>query len=272
MSKKKRPIPVFEQPLIETHCHLDYLEQASTEEIVRRAREVGVERLITIGVEPANLGTVRRLIEDHPTVFGTQGVHPHQAGLFDEAAAAEIETHLGSEKIVAVGEIGLDYYYDNAPRAVQRTVFARQLDIAASHDLPVVIHTREAEADTAAILAEHAPRLARKGVIHSFTSSVALAEQCLELGFSLGFNGIVTFRNADNVREVVAATPPERILLETDSPYLTPVPYRGRENAPFYIPFVAEEVARVKDQDVEQLLATAYRNSLALFWPGEQAA
>ena len=272
MSKQKRPIPVFDRPLIETHCHLDYLEQASTDEIVSRAGEVGIERLITIGVEPANLGAVRRLTETYPSVYGTQGVHPHQASLFDADADAEIVAHLGGAKIVAVGEIGLDYYYDNAPRSVQRSVFSRQLEIAAEHQLPVVIHTREAEADTAAILSEHAPQLSRKGVIHSFTSSVELAEQCLELGFYLGFNGIVTFRNADNVRAVVAATPPERILLETDSPYLTPVPYRGRENAPFYIPFVAEAVAQVKEREIGDLLATVYDNSRNVFWPDELAA
>ncbi|MDP4917593.1 MAG: TatD family hydrolase [Haliea sp.] len=181
---------------------------------------------------------------------------------------AEIIRERGSdERIVAVGEIGLDYFYDHADRAVQRSVFAAQLALAVDLDLPVVIHTREADEDTRAILAEYAPHLRRKGVIHSFTSGMALAEFCLEAGFMLGFNGITTFNRADNVREVVAATPLDQLVLETDSPYLTPVPYRGRPNAPFYLPFIAERIAEVLEIPVETLLASAYRNSLALFFP-----
>jgi len=133
-------------------------------------------------------------------------------------------------------------------------------------DLPVVIHTREADDDTRAVLANHAGMLRKKGVIHSFTSSLALAEYCLQEGFYLGFNGICTFKNADNVRSVIAATPPEKILLETDAPYLTPVPYRGRSNSPRYLPLVAEKVAEIKNLPVEELLHAARRNSKSLFF------
>ncbi len=166
----------------------------------------------------------------------------------------------------AVGEIGLDYYYDHADRAVQRAVFERQLQIAVDLELPVVIHTREADDDTRSILGNFSPRLRRKGVIHSFTSSLALAEYCLGEGFMLGFNGIATFKAADNVREVIAATPPQQAVLETDAPYLTPVPYRGRPNAPFYLPFIAEQVASCMGMPVEALLGQAYANSHALFF------
>ena len=174
------------------------------------------------------------------------------------------------ERILAVGEIGLDYYYDHADRAVQRTVFEQQLQVAADLDMPVVIHTRDADEDTRAILQNFSPQLSRKGVIHSFTSGLPLAEYCLGEGFMLGFNGIATFNGADNVREAVAATPVEQLLLETDAPYLTPVPYRGKPNAPCYLPFIAECVAGVKQLDVEQLLHNAYANSLALFFPGDR--
>ncbi len=272
MSKKKRETPSFGVPLIETHCHLDYLKAGSTQEIIADAEAVGVERIVTISVEPANLEAVRALAASNPQVWGTQGVHPHDARKFDDAAEAAIREGLGLDRIVAVGEIGLDYHYDHSPRDVQRRVFARQLELAIEHDLPVVVHTREADDDTRAILAEHGPALKRKGVIHSFTSGIELAQFCLAEGFCLGFNGIVTFRAADNVRAVVEATPVSQLVLETDSPFLTPVPYRGRENGPRYLPFVAEYIVELKELPPDELLTTVYRNSLGLFWPDELGA
>ena len=165
-----------------------------------------------------------------------------------------------------MGEIGLDYHYNHADRASQLKAFEEQLSIASDLSLPVVIHTREADSDTRDILANHSRHLSRKGVIHSFTSSLELAEFCLAEGFMLGFNGITTFRNAENVREVVAATPIDRIVLETDAPYLTPVPYRGRPNAPCYLPFIAEKLADIKLVPVETLLTHARDNSHQLFF------
>jgi TatD DNase family protein len=151
---------------------------------------------------------------------------------------------------------------------VQRSVFDQQLQIAVELDMPVVIHTRDADDDTRAILQNYSTALARKGVIHSFTATLELAEFCLSEGFMLGFNGITTFNSAENVRQVVAATPVEQLLLETDAPYLTPIPYRGRPNAPYYLPFIAEQIAAIKELAVEDLLRQAYRNSLDLFFSG----
>ncbi len=268
MSKgKHRDIPLFATPIIETHCHLDYLDPAQLQDTLTRSRAVGIERIVTIAVSASNLDSVLALTRVAPDIWGTQGVHPHEAESFTPEVAEIIRERGSDERIVAVGEIGLDYFYDHADRAVQRSVFAAQLALAVDLDLPVVIHTREADEDTRAILVEYAPHLRRKGVIHSFTSGMALAEFCLEAGFMLGFNGITTFNRADNVREVVAATPLDQLVLETDSPYLTPVPYRGRPNAPFYLPFIAERIAEVLEIPVETLLASAYRNSLALFFP-----
>jgi TatD DNase family protein len=268
MSKKKRrDIPRFETPIIETHCHLDYLDQEQLEGVLQKAAEVGIEQIITIAVSPDNLDRVLQLTRLAPCIWGTQGVHPHEAEAYNAQVDAIIRQRVGDERIVAVGEIGLDYYYDHADRAVQRSVFARQLQAAADLDMPVVIHTREADEDTRDILQDFSGALARKGVIHSFTSGLALAEYCLAEGFMLGFNGITTFNQADNVRAVVAATPAQQILLETDAPYLTPVPYRGKPNAPYYLPFIAERVAEVKEMEVEELLQQAYRNSRALFFP-----
>ena len=255
MSKKKRrEIPRFDTPIIETHCHLDYLDEEQLALTLEKSREVGIEQIITIAVSPQNLDTVLGLTRRADNIWGTQGIHPHEAGSYNDDVDALIRQRVADERIVAVGEIGLDYYYDHADRAVQRAVFERQLQAAVDLDMPVVIHTREADQDTRDILHNFSADLARKGVIHSFTSGLPLAEYCLAEGFMLGFNGIATFNQADNVREVVAATPLEQVLLETDAPYLTPVPYRGKPNAPYYLPFIAERIAEVKNVPVETLL------------------
>ncbi len=267
MSKKKRrEIPRFDTAIIETHCHLDYLDEDALADVLQKSREVGVEKIVTIAVSPGNLDTVVQLTRKADTIWGTQGIHPHEAAHFNDEVDARIRAGLADDRILAVGEIGLDYYYDHADRQVQRDVFEQQLQIAVDTALPVVIHTREADEDTRAILANFSSRLPRKGVIHSFTSGLPLAEFCLDEGFMLGFNGIATFNRADNVREVIAATPVQQTLLETDAPYLTPVPYRGRPNAPFYLPFIAEQVATTMGLEVEELLRQVYRNSNALFF------
>lgn len=267
MSKKKRrEIPRFDTPIIETHCHLDYLDADALQSSLTKSHDVGVERIITIAVSPDNLDTVQALTRASPAIWGTQGIHPHEAGSYCADVEARVRAGLAQPRILAVGEIGLDYYYDHADRGIQRQVFERQLQLAVETDLPVVIHTRDADEDTRAILGNFSGLLRRKGVIHSFTSGLPLAQWCLAEGFMLGFNGIATFSRADNVREVIAATPLEQTLLETDAPYLTPVPYRGRPNAPYYLPFIAEQVASTMELAVEELLGQVYRNSLALFF------
>ena len=268
MSKKKRrEIPRFQTPIIETHCHLDYLQEGELEDTLAKSRDVGVEKIITIAVSPNNLDTVRALANAGDYVWGTQGIHPHEAEAYSEQVEARIRHSLnGDPRLLAVGEIGLDYYYDHADRETQRRVFEQQLQIAVDLQLPVVIHTRDADEDTRAILANFSGKLPKGGVIHSFTSGMALAQYCLAEGFMLGFNGIATFNRADNVREVIAVTPPEQALLETDAPYLTPVPYRGRPNASYYLPFIAEQVAETMQLEVEELLGQVYRNSQTLFF------
>lgn len=267
MSKKQqREIPRFDTPIIETHCHLDYLDRAELDSTLEKSREVGVERIITIAVGVENLRLVMDLTRYAPAVWGTQGIHPHEASSYNQEVDAVIRENVKDARILAVGEMGLDYHYDHADRAVQRSAFERQLQIAADLDLPVVIHTREADADTRDILRNYSNNLTRKGVIHSFTANLALAEFCLAEGFMLGFNGITTFKSADNVRQAVAATPLDQLVLETDAPYLTPVPFRGRPNAPYYLPFIAEAVAAIKEIEVEELLRRTYSNSVDLFF------
>ena len=265
-SSKRQEIPVFTTPLIETHCHLDFLKEGNTADTLARARAVGVEQVVTIAVEPSNLQTVLDLIDQHEGLYGTQGVHPHSAAEYDAGVGERILAGAKHPKVVAIGEIGLDYHYDNSPRQEQRAAFAAQLEIALQVDLPIVVHTRDADLDTMAIFREFSGRGLR-GVIHSFTSSPELAAFCVEEGFHLGFNGIITFNKADNVRAVLAATPLSRVLLETDAPYLTPVPFRGQENAPYYLPLVAQYVATLKDETPEQVAAVTTANARALFFP-----
>jgi TatD DNase family protein len=273
MSKRnKRAIPVFEQAIIETHCHLDYLKEYSLEQVVEQAQEVGIEKIITIAVSPDNLEKVMHLTQQHPMIWGTQGVHPHDAQHFQKDTESQIRENAQHERILAIGEIGLDYFYEHTDRKVQQQVFENQLQIASDMNLPVVIHSREADEDTMSILKNFESTLKKRGVIHSFTSGPELAQYAIDQGFCLGFNGICTFNTAENVRDIIRMTPIEQIILETDAPYLTPVPYRGKENASFYLPFVAEKVAEVKELEVNDFLKVVYKNSQALFFASTKEA
>lgn len=252
--------------LIETHCHLDYLKAEPLEDIRKKIKEAGISKVITIGVDPLNLDKVKELSDTFEEIYFTQGIHPHDAKEATQVEFQKIQDRASLPKMVAVGEIGLDYHYNNSPQDVQKTVFEKQLQLACDNDLPVVIHTRDADEDTKAILKNFSHHLKRKGVVHSFTSSKELAEFVLSEGFYLGFNGIITFKKAENVQEVVKITPPEQILFETDSPFLTPVPHRGKENAPYYLPFVASKVAELKNLDLETLKTQVFHNSLNCFF------
>ena len=269
MSKKRRDIPVYPHPIIETHFHLDYLKAHSKEEILELAHKHNVEKVITISVSPENVDAVIDIAQTYPEVYCTQGLHPHEGKEWNPEVKAKILNNLKdplrNKKIVAIGEIGLDFYYSKSPRDEQLAAFEEQLQIAVDHDLPVVIHSRDADEDTIAILKKFSTTLKRKGVIHSFTSGLELAQFALNEGFCLGFNGIITFKNAENVRDALRITPLDRILLETDAPFLTPDPYRGVENAPMYLPFIAEKIAEVKNAPIEDVLQQAYQNSLRVF-------
>jgi len=251
--------------MIETHCHLDYLKAESLEVIRQKIKEAGITKVVTIGVDPLNLDLVMELSNNHEEIYFTQGIHPHDSKDATEVEFQKIIHRSVMKKMVAVGEIGLDYHYNNSPADLQRTVFEKQLQIACDQNLPVVIHTREAEEDTKAILKNFSSSLKSKGVIHSFTSSTSLAEFVLSEGFHIGFNGIITFKKAENVQEVVKITPTDRILFETDSPFLTPVPHRGKENAPYYLPFVAAKIAELKGINLEDLKQQVLANSLNCF-------
>lgn len=251
--------------IIETHFHLDYLKALPIEEILSSAKSVGVEKFLSIAVDPENLDKVKALSEEYEEVYFTQGIHPHDAKLATADTFEIIKSRCALAKMLAVGEIGLDYHYNHSPIDIQKEVFKTQLQIAIDHDLPVVIHSREADEDMIEILKEFTPRMNKKGVIHSFTSGPVLALVALELGFHIGFNGIITFKNAQNVRDIVALTPIEKILVETDSPFLTPIPHRGKENTPANLPFIIEKIGEIKNISTQEVAQKTYQNALDLF-------
>lgn len=253
--------------IFETHCHLDYLKENSLKDVFDKSAVAGVDKFLTIAVEPNNYDTVRELSHRYEHVYYTQGTHPHDAKLMDEKSYKKIRERANDPKMLAVGEIGLDYHYDNSPRDTQREVFSKQLQLASELNKPVVIHSRDADQDTINMLDQHVSKLQRKGVIHSFTSGPELAKFAIAKGFYLGLNGIITFKSAKAVREIVKMTPLKNILLETDAPFLTPVPHRGKENAPFYLPHIAEKIAEIKEVAVDEVLTQCYQNSMDLFRP-----
>lgn len=250
----------------ETHAHLDYLKEFSLDEILQKSKEAGIEKIMTIAVEPNNQDEVLALAKKYDEIYCTQGLHPHEAKDWSSDLEKKIRHNLKSPKVRAIGEIGLDYHYDNSPRDKQREAFEAQLQIVVDSNLPVVIHTREAEEDTEAILRNFLPQMNKRGVIHCFTSNETLARFALSQGFHLGFNGIITFKAAENVREILRLTPLNRILLETDCPFLAPIPFRGRENHPFYLPYIAKKIAEIKDLPLEELAPQLWANSEEVFF------
>lgn len=226
------------------HTHLNMLP-VTVEEALNKAHEKGINRLITIGTEPEDLPVVLELAEKYsPRVFCTLGIHPHEARVFNKEVKNFLRTNLSHPRVVAVGEIGLDYYYNHSPRDIQNQVFRIQMDLAEQFKLPVEIHTRDAEEDTIQVLKEYKGRV--QGVIHCFTGSQNLANQALDCGYNISFSGIVTFKKADELREVCAQVPLNRLHIETDAPFLAPVPMRGEKNQPHFMLWTARFIAELK--------------------------
>lgn len=232
--------------LIDTHTHLDDTRyDGDREAMIARAREAGVDTFITIGCDLATSKAAVELADRYPFVYASIGVHPHEVRHIDDGWYDELRRLAKHPKVVAYGEIGLDYHYNHSPPTLQRERFREQIQLARELTLPVVIHTREAQEDTIAILKEEQAADVG-GVFHCFTGDAWLAKDGLDLGFHLSFSGVVTFQNATMLREIVATVPMDRILIETDCPYLTPVPHRGKRNEPAYVRLVAETIASVK--------------------------
>jgi TatD DNase family protein len=255
---------------VDSHAHIDGEEfDADRDEVVARAREAGVRAILNVGTGDPHGDNFKRALtaaETYEDVYFAVGVHPHDARLYDDAAEHYVADLLqGSTRAVALGEIGLDYHYDNSPREVQREVFTRQLRLAKSLALPVIIHSRDADEETLEILRAEYAETVRGGVMHCFGGGPALAEGALDLGFYISFAGNVTFKKADALREVALTVPLDRLLVETDCPYLAPVPHRGRRNEPAYVVETARFLAELRGAGHEELGRQTSENFSRLF-------
>lgn len=253
------------QEWIDVHCHLDRLEGGS-EAALQQALDAGVKRIITIGTEPADLPIVIDLAEKFsPHVFCTIGVHPHDGVKYNLAVGEFLRQNASHARVVAIGEIGLDYYYNQSPKDEQIVAFREQLKIAAEVGLPVEIHTRDAEDDTVKILSEFRGQV--KGIIHCFTGTQSLAEAALDLWYNISISGVVTFKNADSLRSIVRdIVPMDRLHVETDAPFLAPVPMRGKTNTAAYVVHTAQVVAQLKNVSLQTLSEQTNKNAEKLFF------
>ena len=246
--------------LVDTHCHLDDRQfDGDREEAIERARAAGVERMMAIGTGsgPPDLEAAIRLAERYSFIEATIGVHPHDAAKAAAGTWDELRKLAGHPKVRAIGEIGLDYHYDFSPRDVQREAFGVQLEIAAESGKPIVIHTREAWEDTMSMLRAS---WRGEGIMHCFTGDERQAREALDLGFHLSFGGVLTFPKADAVREAARMAPEDRLLVETDCPYLAPVPHRGKRNEPAFVVETVKRLAQVRGGTEEEIGALTARN------------
>ena len=249
---------------IDTHMHLHMAQfDQDRAAVVERAAATGVARMVEIGYDLTSSRAALDLAERHPHIFAVVGIQPHYALEADAAWLDEIRQLAGHPKVVAIGEIGLDYYHDRAPHGRQEQLFRTQLDLAREMRLPVVIHSRDAQADTVRILRDAAR--GQPGIMHSFSGDWAYAEACLEVGFMLSFSGPVTFPKTVELHDVARRAPLDRILTETDSPYLSPHPLRGRRNEPARVQLVAERLAALRGMAVETLAAAVWQNAAEMF-------
>ena len=255
---------------VDSHAHIDGPEfDADREEVIQRAHAAGVSAILNVGTGDPHSGAFERAIElgkSHQTVYTAIGTHPHDARFYNDEAEEKTKSLIQSgERVVAWGEIGLDFHYDNSPREVQVNVFRRQLRAARDLNLPVIIHTREAEAETIDILKSDYDGADRRGVFHCFSGSEDLAKRALEIGFMISFSGIVTFKKAEELRNIARRVPLDHLLIETDCPYLTPVPHRGKRNEPAYVVEVARCLAGLHGLEIEELGHITTENFMQFF-------
>ncbi|MFV3076937.1 TatD family hydrolase [Niveispirillum fermenti] len=259
--------------LVDSHCHLDFPDFAPERDaVVQRARDAGVGLMLTICTHISRFGQVHDVAMAYDDVYCTLGVHPHNAeeefALCDEAELLRLAQR---PKVVGIGETGLDYFYDKSPRDVQQESFRRHIRVCLETDLPIIVHTRDADEDTIRILKEEGQGRLR-GLLHCFSSSRQLAEQALEIGFYISLSGIVTFKKSEDLRETAAIVPMDRLLVETDAPYLAPVPMRGKRNEPAFVAHTARHLAAVKGVDAAVMAQVSTGNFLRLFNKVPQSA
>ena len=253
--------------IIDSHAHLDYPQfEGKIDEILSRAKALGVTEVISIGVKLSAAHGPRRLAEIYDNVWFSAGIHPHEA--YSEPDACNLQAILDAAdhpKCVAIGEAGLDYFYDNAPRKLQAESFRIQIEAARQTGKPIIVHARDADADMAEILETEMSKGAFTGVLHCFSSGAELARRAVDIGFYISFSGILTFGKAQELRKIASELPAERLLVETDSPYLAPTPFRGKTNEPGYTRHVLERLAEVRNTSIEHMAEQTRDNTLRLF-------
>jgi len=256
-----------ELSIIDSHAHLDYPQfEGQINEVLSRAKALGVTEVISIGVKLSAANGPRLLAETYDNVWFSAGIHPHEA--FSEPDACNLQAILVAAdhpKCVAIGEAGLDYFYDNAPREVQAESFRVQIEAARQTGKPIIVHARDADADMAEILETEMSKGAFTGVLHCFSSGAELARRAVDIGFYISFSGILTFGKAHELRQIASELPAERLLVETDSPYLAPTPFRGKTNEPGYTRHVLERLAEVRNTCTGQMAEQTRENTLRLF-------
>lgn len=253
--------------LVDSHCHLDYLQKAGADiaSILQRAKDADVIAALTIGTKLSQFSDVLAIAESHDNLRCSIGVHPHETDEEGLQQAQSIIPQCDNSNIVGIGESGLDYFYDHSDREVQRNSFRQHIKAARATGLPIIVHTRAADEDTVAILQDEYAQGAFKGVIHCFSTSRWLAEEALKLGFYISLSGILTFNKSQELRDIAADLPLDRLLVETDSPYLAPVPYRGKSNEPSYVVETAAKLAEIRNISVEEIHDITSNNFFTLF-------
>ena len=251
--------------LVDTHCHLDVPQfDEDRDAMLARARAAGVGTMIVPGIAIPDMPRVLAMADGHADIFVGVGVHPHEAGTWTDETLGQLRTWAAHPKVVAIGEIGLDYYYDHAPRDVQQQVFTDQVRLAGSLGKPVIVHNRDSHGDVLRLLQGHLSHEAG-GVMHCFSGSLELAKQCIAIGMYISFAGPLTFKNATSLQEVAAGLPLDRLLVETDSPFLAPVPHRGKRNEPMHVGHVAAKLAALHGVAEEEVVRVTTENARKLF-------
>lgn len=246
--------------LIDTHSHINMIEEHSVEEVLKSAHDNNVEKIIVPAAYPKDIDIVYELSQKYDEIYCYLGVHPSEVRDWDDSLIDKIKEYAKSSKVVGIGEIGLDYYWDKSFVELQKEIFIKQIKLANELNLPINIHDRDAHKDTFDILKKH--NSGSTVIMHCFSGSVEFAKECLKEGFYIALGGVVTFKNAIKMKEVANVIPLEKLLLETDAPYLTPVPYRGKENQPSYVKFVAEEIAKIRSVCVEEIAEITTQNAV----------
>ncbi len=251
--------------LIDTHTHINCLEKISADEAVKNAEDNGVTKILVPGAAPCDIDEIPELVKKYDNVYGMLGIHPEDAKNWDDKILDKIRNNVNSNnKIIAIGEIGLDYYWDKKHKDIQKEIFIKQIKLANELHLPISVHDRDAHKDCFDILKEY--NKTSTVVMHCFSGSVEFARECLKEGWYLAIGGVVTFNSAIKTKEVAKEVPLERLVLETDAPYLTPVPYRGKENQPAYVKYVAEEIAKLRGITVEEVAKATTKNAEKIFF------